>query len=239
MVPSSRLPPAGLPARDIEDGQDSERRVGGRSLRTLLALSRAIDAFNTRDRTLAVLADRGRGGRFGDQCRSSARSSTFPPIPGSSCNGCCSASCSCCARPGRCSNNEHIRIDIINHSLPLKLRGWIDMIGHLFFLMPFCDRHAVAGRSRSSSVPANQNEQSFSAGGLPQWPAKSLIMIACVLLMHPGHLRNHQARRDDARDHSRLQRIRDQRASRRRARSRAPGGRSSPAKSAERRGHLR
>jgi TRAP-type mannitol/chloroaromatic compound transport system permease small subunit len=78
--------------------------------------------------------------------------------------------------------NEHIRIDIINHALPLKLRGWIDMIGHVFFLLPF----AVIMLWWSIPFFLNswhQNEQSFSAGGLPQWPAKSLIMIACVLLI--------------------------------------------------------
>ncbi|MBB5049075.1 TRAP-type mannitol/chloroaromatic compound transport system permease small subunit [Rhodopseudomonas rhenobacensis] len=82
-------------------------------------------------------------------------------------------------------NNEHIRIDIINHSLPLKLRGWIDMIGHVLFLLPFTLILLYM------SVPffltsLSQNEQSFSAGGLPQWPAKSLIMIACVLLLLQG-----------------------------------------------------
>ncbi len=30
------------------------------------------------------------------------------------------------------------------------------------------------------------NEQSFSAGGLPQWPAKSLIMIGFALLVLQG-----------------------------------------------------
>src|SRR5438552_7932324 len=34
-------------------------------------------------------------------------------------------------------NNEHIRIDIVNHKLPLKARGWIDLVGHVFFLLPF------------------------------------------------------------------------------------------------------
>lgn len=79
-------------------------------------------------------------------------------------------------------NNEHIRIDIINHALPLKLRSWIDMIGHVFFLLPF----AVIMLWWSIPFFLNswhQNEQSFSAGGLPQWPAKSLIMVACVLLI--------------------------------------------------------
>lgn len=82
-------------------------------------------------------------------------------------------------------SNEHIRIDIVNHALPLKLRGWIDMVGHLLFLMPF------ALILLWMSVPFfltsyHQNEQSFSAGGLPQWPAKSLIMIACVMLIVQG-----------------------------------------------------
>ena len=82
-------------------------------------------------------------------------------------------------------SNEHIRIDIINHTLPLKVRGWIDMIGHVFFLMPF----AIILLWWSIPfflVSYRQNEQSFSAGGLPQWPAKSLIMIACVLLIVQG-----------------------------------------------------
>ena len=78
--------------------------------------------------------------------------------------------------------NEHIRIDVVNHSLPLKVRSWIDMIGHVFFLVPF------AIILLWTSIPFflssfRLNEQSFSAGGLPQWPAKSLIMIGMTLLL--------------------------------------------------------
>jgi TRAP-type mannitol/chloroaromatic compound transport system permease small subunit len=78
--------------------------------------------------------------------------------------------------------NEHIRIDVVNHSLPLRARSWIDMIGHVFFLVPF------AIILLWTSIPFflssfRLNEQSFSAGGLPQWPAKSLIMIGMVLLL--------------------------------------------------------
>lgn len=79
-------------------------------------------------------------------------------------------------------SNEHIRIDIINHSLPLKVRGWIDMIGHVFFLVPFLIVLLVTS-TPFFLTSYRQNEQSFSAGGLPQWPAKSLIMIGCVLLL--------------------------------------------------------
>jgi TRAP-type mannitol/chloroaromatic compound transport system permease small subunit len=82
-------------------------------------------------------------------------------------------------------NNEHIRIDIINHSLPLKVRGWIDMVGHVFFLLPFT-LILLWTSVPFFLVSYHQNEQSFSAGGLPQWPAKSLIMIACLLLFVQG-----------------------------------------------------
>jgi len=82
-------------------------------------------------------------------------------------------------------NNEHIRIDIINHMLPLKVRGWIDLIGHIFFLLPFTLLllyMAVPFFLASFWI----GEQSFSAGGLPQWPAKSLIMIAMAALLAQG-----------------------------------------------------
>lgn len=77
---------------------------------------------------------------------------------------------------------EHIKIDIINHSLPLKVRSWIDMIGHVFFLVPFCVI-LIWTSVPFFLVSFHQNEQSFSAGGLPQWPAKSLIMIGLTLLL--------------------------------------------------------
>jgi TRAP-type mannitol/chloroaromatic compound transport system permease small subunit len=78
--------------------------------------------------------------------------------------------------------NEHIRIDIINHGLPLKVRSWIDMIGHLLFLVPFTV--VLLWTSIPFFLASYRvNEQSFSAGGLPQWPAKSLIMIGMALLL--------------------------------------------------------
>jgi TRAP-type mannitol/chloroaromatic compound transport system permease small subunit len=81
--------------------------------------------------------------------------------------------------------NEHIRIDIINFKLPLKVRSWIDLIGHIFFLLPF----TIILLWTSIPFFLNSyriNEQSFSAGGLPQWPAKSLIMAGMALLFVQG-----------------------------------------------------
>jgi len=78
--------------------------------------------------------------------------------------------------------NEHIRIDIVNNLFPQWLRNTIDAIGHAFFLLPLTIIMVVTG------IPFflksyNVNEQSFSAGGLPQWPTKALIMIAFAFLL--------------------------------------------------------
>lgn len=77
--------------------------------------------------------------------------------------------------------NEHIRIDIVNNLLPKQVRNSIDVIGHAFFLLPLTIIMFV------TSVPffidsLALNEQSNSAGGLPQWPAKFLIVIGFALL---------------------------------------------------------
>jgi len=82
-------------------------------------------------------------------------------------------------------DNEHIRIDIVNNALPKKVRDVIDIIGHAFFLLPICTVMIVTGGPffvRSYEI----NEQSGNAGGLPQWPAKSLIIIGFAFLFVQG-----------------------------------------------------
>jgi TRAP-type mannitol/chloroaromatic compound transport system permease small subunit len=82
-------------------------------------------------------------------------------------------------------DNEHIRIDIVNNLLPMKVRNSIDVIGHAVFLIPLTIVMIVTGGPffmRSVEI----NEQSGNAGGLPQWPAKSLIIIGFTLLLVQG-----------------------------------------------------
>ena len=82
-------------------------------------------------------------------------------------------------------SNEHIRIDIVNNLLPQRARNIIDVIGHAFFLLPLTIIMVVTGVPfflKSYEI----NEQSWNAGGLPQWPAKSLIMIGFGLLLFQG-----------------------------------------------------
>ena len=82
-------------------------------------------------------------------------------------------------------DNEHIRIDIVNQMLPKRVRDSIDVIGHVVFLMPLCVVMIITGGPffmRSVEI----NEQSGNAGGLPQWPAKSLIIIGFTFLLVQG-----------------------------------------------------
>src|SRR5438876_5419958 len=82
-------------------------------------------------------------------------------------------------------DNEHIRIDIVNNLLPKQVRNSIDVIGHAFFLIPLCIVMIITGGPffmRSVEI----NEQSGNAGGLPQWPAKSLIIIGFTMLVVQG-----------------------------------------------------
>jgi TRAP-type mannitol/chloroaromatic compound transport system permease small subunit len=79
-------------------------------------------------------------------------------------------------------SNEHIRIDVVNSMFSKKVRNWIDILGHVVFLMPFCAVMLITSWPfflRSSGI----NEQSLNAGGLPQWPAKFLIPLGFFLLM--------------------------------------------------------
>jgi len=81
--------------------------------------------------------------------------------------------------------NEHIRIDIVNNLLPKWMRDSIDVVGHAFFLLPLCIVLVLTGIPffiKSYSV----NEQSWNAGGLPQWPSKALVMIAFSFLFVQG-----------------------------------------------------
>ncbi|MDZ4842080.1 MAG: TRAP transporter small permease subunit [Hyphomicrobium aestuarii] len=86
------------------------------------------------------------------------------------------------AAPWTLAVNEHIRIDILTGRLSERRRAWLDLAGHVLFLMP------VAAVVVWTSLPfaltsLAQNEGSSNFGGLPQWPLKLLIPIAFGLLL--------------------------------------------------------
>ena len=87
--------------------------------------------------------------------------------------------------PWTLMSNEHIRIDIVNALLPKGVRNWIDLMGHLLFLLPLTIIMMMVSwpfALRSFAI----NEQSVNAGGLAQWPAKFLIPIGFTFLFLQG-----------------------------------------------------
>jgi TRAP-type mannitol/chloroaromatic compound transport system permease small subunit len=77
--------------------------------------------------------------------------------------------------------NEHIRIDIVSNRLSKRERDWIDIFGHLLFLLPFVAVMVYL------SIPFfarsfESGEVSTNAGGLLIWPAKGLILLGFALL---------------------------------------------------------
>jgi TRAP-type mannitol/chloroaromatic compound transport system permease small subunit len=81
--------------------------------------------------------------------------------------------------------NEHIRIDILNSRLPQAVRNWIDLLGHLVFLMPLVLLMMYDGLP-FFLLSYRIDEQSANAGGLAQWPAKLLIPLGFFLLFLQG-----------------------------------------------------
>jgi TRAP-type mannitol/chloroaromatic compound transport system permease small subunit len=81
--------------------------------------------------------------------------------------------------------NEHIRIDVVAARLPARTRLWIDVLGTLFFLLP------VAAYLAWLSWPIFMNawvsgEMSSNAGGLIRWPARLLVPAGFLLLFLQG-----------------------------------------------------
>jgi TRAP-type mannitol/chloroaromatic compound transport system permease small subunit len=89
------------------------------------------------------------------------------------------------AAPWTLAVNEHIRIDILNSRFSQRWRNAVEVIGHVFFLLPTAA--VILFTSWAFFLTSyTENEQSPNAGGLPQWPIKALIPIAFTLLFVQG-----------------------------------------------------
>lgn len=77
--------------------------------------------------------------------------------------------------------NEHIRIDVVYGAFSRRVQHWIDLLGHLFFLMPFVIL-MISYFVPYVLLSYRSGEMSNNAGGLILWPAKSMLLIGFVLL---------------------------------------------------------
>ncbi len=87
--------------------------------------------------------------------------------------------------PWTLQQQEHIRIDIVNARLSKRVRDWIELLGHIFFLMIVCGVMFYYG-AIFAQKSFQSGEISPNAGGLIVWPAKILIPIGFALLLLQG-----------------------------------------------------
>jgi TRAP-type mannitol/chloroaromatic compound transport system permease small subunit len=77
--------------------------------------------------------------------------------------------------------NEHIRIDIFYASRSRSTQHWIDLFGHVVFLLPFVV--LTAWMLWPYTVQAYLSGQiSTNSGGLIIWPARAILFAGFVLL---------------------------------------------------------
>lgn len=81
--------------------------------------------------------------------------------------------------------NEHIRIDIVYGAFSRRVQHWIDLFGHVFFLMPFLVLMLWL-MFPWLMMSVRSGEVSTNSGGLIIWPAKSLLLIGFALLFAQG-----------------------------------------------------
>lgn len=78
--------------------------------------------------------------------------------------------------------NEHVRVDILYASRSRSTQHWIDLFGHIFFLLPFTILMTwllmpyFMQAFRSGEVSSN-------SGGLIIWPARALLLAGFILLL--------------------------------------------------------
>ena len=81
--------------------------------------------------------------------------------------------------------DSHVRVDLLYGRLGRRGKAWIDLVGGLLLLLPFCLFALWV------SWPSVHNswtvwEMSPDPGGLPRYPVKSVILVAFALLVVQG-----------------------------------------------------
>ncbi len=80
------------------------------------------------------------------------------------------------------AQDKHVRVDLIYASRRKRTQLWIDLLGHLFFLLPMCVLMLYYGVPFAIKSIASA-EYSLNPGGLILWPAKALIPLGFLLLL--------------------------------------------------------
>jgi TRAP-type mannitol/chloroaromatic compound transport system permease small subunit len=81
--------------------------------------------------------------------------------------------------------NEHVRVDLLYGWVTERTRTWIDLIGGIFCLIPFCV--VLSYLTWPWFVDAwYSGEVSTNAGGLVRWPVKLILPVGFALVAVQG-----------------------------------------------------
>ncbi|HEX4858563.1 MAG TPA: TRAP transporter small permease subunit [Usitatibacteraceae bacterium] len=78
--------------------------------------------------------------------------------------------------------NAHVRIDFVSSRLTERARAWIDIVGIVVFLAPFCWLMIDLGWPLFAQAWSS-GEMSQNAGGLIRWPVYAMIPAGFALLL--------------------------------------------------------
>lgn len=82
-------------------------------------------------------------------------------------------------------HDAHVRVDVVYARVSDRTRAWINLLGTVLFLLPFCVMMLWVSWppvARSFAI----REMSPDPGGLPRWPIKGLLIVSFVLLFLQG-----------------------------------------------------
>ncbi len=79
----------------------------------------------------------------------------------------------------------HVRVDVFYERLTPRGRAWVNLLGHLLFLLPFSLFMLwVSWPTVRNSWAVREN--SPDPGGLPRYPLKTMILVGFALLLLQG-----------------------------------------------------
>ena len=81
--------------------------------------------------------------------------------------------------------DAHVRVDVLYGRLGPRGRAWVDLLGTLFFLLPFCT-YAIWTSWPIVLESWRILEPSSEVGGLPRYPIKTLVPVAFGLVALQG-----------------------------------------------------
>jgi TRAP-type mannitol/chloroaromatic compound transport system permease small subunit len=81
--------------------------------------------------------------------------------------------------------DAHVRVDVLYGRLSARGKAWIDLVGGILFLIPFC-LFALVVSWPSVRDSWSVREISPDPGGLARWPIKAAVLVAFGLLLLQG-----------------------------------------------------